>query len=201
MTNVKAVATRYKDEKQIAGWILGNEYGYLGIVSARYDGYDPSCQAAFRAFLQTKYNTITDLNTVWGTSYADFQSIEMPLHFDPNSPRYVDLLLWRRKSMANFIALGTYAVRTAGDTHLTTYSKALMYNSEDWTSWSESGKEIIDACASSGYPMDFLTFNQFPIPGPGNELRGLDWAVKYLKWHTGVPVMLSEMGVTTYETV
>ena len=39
------VCNRYKDSKAIAGWIVGNEYGYLGLWSLKYDGYDPELRA------------------------------------------------------------------------------------------------------------------------------------------------------------
>ena len=49
-----AVCARYKDSKAIVAWIVGNEYGYLGLWSGLLDGYDPNCEQAFRNWCQTK---------------------------------------------------------------------------------------------------------------------------------------------------
>jgi hypothetical protein len=49
------VCTRYKDSKAIAGWIIGNESGYLGLWSGLLDGYDTNCESAYRAWVTNKY--------------------------------------------------------------------------------------------------------------------------------------------------
>lgn len=123
----------------------------------------------------------------------------MPQNFHPNSPSYQDLLIWRKHSLAGFIALGPQAIRSVGDTHLVTYSTALTYVDTDWTNWSEDGHIIKQTCSDNGYPLDFMSINSYPLPGPGNELRGVGWAVKYMQWQTELPVMVTETGATLYD--
>ena len=44
----------------------------------RETGYGPQGEAAFRQYLQDKYQTIAALNKEWGSSYADFAAIQPP---------------------------------------------------------------------------------------------------------------------------
>jgi hypothetical protein len=89
----------------------------------RQEGYDPVTQKAFRNYLKTKlYNSdISKLNTIWGTTYASFDAVKMPVDFNKNSPIWADLIQFRKFSIADFVAYCAKAVKTADPNHLMTY--------------------------------------------------------------------------------
>lgn len=121
---LQAVVGRYKNSKVIAGWVVGNEYGYLGLWSFRQEGYDPSTKKAFRSWLETQYSgSISQLNSIWGSSYSSFNDVQMPINFDKNSPSWADLIQFRKQSLGNFVAFSAKMAKEADPNHLITYSK------------------------------------------------------------------------------
>ena len=106
---IGTVCARYKDSKSIAGWVVGNESGYLGLWSGLLDGYDPYCEAAFRTWCQTKYTAIANANAAWGTSYANFSDIKFVDQYRAYGVEgaiWADMVQWREDSIATFTALG-----------------------------------------------------------------------------------------------
>lgn len=73
-----ALAKHYKNEKQIIGWQLDNEFNCHMDVS-----YAESDTIAFRRWCREKYKTLDRLNKAWGTSfwsqtYTDWDQIDLP---------------------------------------------------------------------------------------------------------------------------
>lgn len=68
---VKAVMSRVANHPAINTLWLANEPGYAN--------YGPRMVAVFRKTMQRKYGTIAALNAKWGTDYAAFDDIELPL--------------------------------------------------------------------------------------------------------------------------
>lgn len=198
-----AVVTRYKDDPTIAGWIVGNEFGYMGLWSVKQDGYDPSCENAFRAWLKIYYsNDIHKLNSVWGTSYTGFNQVIMPEAYDRNNPAWWDLIQWREGSIGNFIAIGAKAVKTADPDHLVTYAAVgMQWGEEDWRYHAEDPAKIVKACRDTGAPLDFWSINNYPAGFVGHESQTGQWGVVRAKWKTGLPVMCTETGFTSTENL
>ena len=73
-----------KGHRCVTGIILGNEVG--PVPGNPKD--NPKWLAAFIADLKTRYQTIADLNAVWGTSCASFDAVTPP---DAKSPGQVDV--------------------------------------------------------------------------------------------------------------
>ncbi|MCC6422634.1 MAG: beta-galactosidase [Phycisphaerales bacterium] len=73
-----ALAEHYRDEKQIIGWQLDNEFNCHMDVS-----YAPSDTVAFRQWLMERYRTLARLNAAWGTAfwsqtYTGWDQIDLP---------------------------------------------------------------------------------------------------------------------------
>jgi beta-galactosidase len=73
-----ALAEHYRNEKQVIGWQLDNEFNCHMDVS-----YAPSDTLAFRRWLQRKYGTLARLNRAWGTrfwsqTYDDWDQLNLP---------------------------------------------------------------------------------------------------------------------------
>ncbi|MFH1778908.1 MAG: beta-galactosidase [Candidatus Omnitrophota bacterium] len=200
---LSAVVSRYKNDPTIAGWIVGNEYGYLGLWSNRQDGYDPDCENAFRNWLSNYYGgDISKLNSVWGTSYTSFSQVGMPETYHRDNPAWWDLVQWREDSVANFIAIGAKAVKTANPNHLISYATVgMQWGEEDWRYHAEDSAKIAKACRDIGTPLDFWSINNYPWDLLGHESQTGQWGVLYAKWKTGLPVLCTETGFTSSETM
>ena len=57
------MATRFGHNPNVVGWQIDNEYGYA-LMS-----YDELTRQKFQDWLQTKYKTLDNLNTLWTTAY------------------------------------------------------------------------------------------------------------------------------------
>jgi beta-galactosidase len=73
-----ALAEHYKNEPQVIGWQLDNEFNCHMDVS-----YAPSDTIAFRRWCQDRYRTLDALNDSWGTkfwsqTYSDWEQIDLP---------------------------------------------------------------------------------------------------------------------------
>lgn len=72
---VHRLAERYKNERAIAYWHIGNEF--------EGECYCENCEKAFRHWLKEKYGTIEALNSAWNTAfwshtYYNFDEIVLP---------------------------------------------------------------------------------------------------------------------------
>ncbi len=197
-----AVANRYKDNPTIAAWIVGNEYGYLGLWSSKQDGYDPDCENAFRDWLADFYSTIEALNSVWGTTYISFSEVVMPAPYDRDNPAWWDLVQWREESAAGFLAIGAKAVKDTDINHLISYSTVgMQWGEEDWRYHAEDLEKIAKACENIGAPLDFWSINNYPWGLLGHESQTGQWGIVNAKWKTKLPVLYTETGFTSSETM
>jgi len=199
------VCGRYKDSEAIAGWIVGNEYGYLGLWSLKYDGYDPWCEQAFRNWCQTRYTNIVALNSAWGSAYTGFSQIVLSDTYEWKGTAgalWSDMVQWHEDSIAAFTAFGAQAAHAADTNHLLAYSTVgMQWGEEDWRYHAEDRGKITRACAAAGAPLGFFAVNNYPWALDGHETRNGQWGVSYTKKVTGVPVVYSETGFTSSETL
>jgi hypothetical protein len=197
------VCNRYKDSKAVAGWIVGNEYGYLGLWSLKYDGYDPNCEAAFRTWCTARYTAITNLNKVWGSSYTNFNQIVLQDQYEwmgPKGAEWADMVQWREDSIASFTAAGARAARAGDTNHLLSYSTVgMQWGEEDWRYHAEDRGKIARACASNSAALAFFSINNYPWALDGSETRNGQWGISYTKKTAGMPVLYTETGFTSSE--
>ena len=200
-----AVCARYKDSKAIVAWIVGNEYGYLGLWSGLLDGYDPNCEQAFRNWCQTKYGTISNVNATWGASYSNFSDIafvDQYRAYGSEGAEWADMVQWREDSIAGYTALGASAAKIADTNHLISYSTVgMQWGEEDWRYHAEDRGKITQACAATNAPLDFFSVNNYPWSVLGHESQNGQWGISYTKKVAGVPVLYSETGFSSSETM
>ena len=200
---MRAVCSRYKDNKAIVGWIVGNEYGYLGLWSLKYDGYDPWCEQAFRNWCSNRYHSIEALNEAWGTSYTSFDQIKLVEEYawkGTNGAEWADMVQWHEDSIASFTAMGAAAAREADTNHLLSYATVgMQWGEEDWRYHAEDRGKIARYCAASNAPLDFFSINNYPWALDGHETRNGHWGVSYTKKIAQVPVLYTETGFTSSE--
>lgn len=214
------VTARYKDSKAIAGWILGNEYAYFDLWESNdphlYVGYDTSYSLpSFRNYVSNLYaGSISALNGNWDTAYANFDAVLMPTNYpgnnDPNNvhlqnrnyPAYHDLIQWRKKSVGDFVAIGSAAVKAADTNHLRSYSMVGgIYSGLDANNTCEDAKTIVARCLAAGAGLDFWSINNYAWASQGNELRTAQYGITKYQDQSGLSVLVTETGHTSTETL
>jgi hypothetical protein len=198
---VQTIAQHYRNETAIVAFILGNEMGYLGLWTYRFDGYDTWSQTAFRNYLLSRYNNITALNALWQTNYDNFTQVTVPETYDRDSVIWGDAIQWRQHSIATFVAGGAKAVKQVDTDHLLSYSSiGMLWGYEDWRYHAESPRHIATACTSVNASLDFWSINNYPDAYNGSETISGHWGFTRAQWTTSLPVLLTETGFTTTET-
>ncbi len=199
------VCSHFATNKAVVAWIVGNEYGYLGLWSGILDGYDPESIQAFQNYCQSNYTTIANVNTAWGNNFGSFSNITLVNQYSaygPDGAEWADMGQWREDSIAHFTSLGAEAARHADSNHLLSYSTVgMQWGEEDWRWHFESRQRITQKCAAVGAPLAFFSVNNYPWGELGHESEQGRWGVTYTKKTTGIPVMYSETGFTSSETL
>ncbi len=200
-----AVAGHFKDSKAIAGWIVGNESGYLGLWSGLLDGYDPETEQAFRNWCEAKYTAIEAANAVWGTEYEQLSDVTFPDQYRAYGPPgavWADAVQFREDSIADFTAVGALGAKQADPNHLISYSTVgMQWGEEDWRYHAEDRGKITTACLATNAPIDFFSVNNYPWSMLGHESQNGQWGISYTKKVARVPVLYSETGFTSSETM
>lgn len=99
-------------EPHIINWA---EFPYL--KDAEF-GFNPSTQARFRKWLQTKYKTLDALNAAWYRTFTSWDEVEAPRF--PTILSYTDYIDWRMfvdVKLAEDLAVRTRAIRTFDKVH------------------------------------------------------------------------------------
>jgi uncharacterized lipoprotein YddW (UPF0748 family) len=101
----------------------------------------------------------------------------MPPGYDRNNKLWADVVQWRMRSVANFIATGAKAVKSADPNHMLSYSTVgMIWGPEDWRYHAENVAFIAEACQKVGAPIEFMSINNYPNGMAGDELRSGKWA-------------------------
>lgn len=207
---IACITAHYKDSPVIAGWILGNEYAYFDLWETNaahcFIGYDTNYSLpSFRTYLADVYtNTIASLNNRWGTTYTSFTNIDMPRDYPTNrdSAAYYDLIQWRKKSIGDFIALGSAAALQGDTNHLRSYSMVGgIYNGFDANNTCEDNRTIVERCVAACAPLHFWSINSYAWSSEGSELRAAQFGVTRHKDQSGLPVLVTETGHSSSDTL
>jgi beta-galactosidase len=107
----------------LCGWDVWSEPHVINWAEFPYlshpeFGFNPSTQARFRAWLKSKYVTLTALNTAWYRSYSNWDQVEAPRF--PTILSYTDYIDWRMfidDKLAGDLALRTRAIRAVDKIH------------------------------------------------------------------------------------
>ncbi|MFH0879574.1 MAG: beta-galactosidase [Lentisphaerota bacterium] len=216
---VSNICARYKDYTCIGGWIVGNEFAYYDLweppdqyPSHRFLGFDTNYSVpSYHAFLSNKYEgAIASLNDRWATSYSGFEQIPIANFYPTNhqdqllsqQSGYFDLIQWRKETIGEFLSAGIAAARQADTNHLMTYAMVGgIFSGQDDNNGCEDARAIVSICASNGTPLDFWTVNNYPWTWTGSEMRSMDYGITKYRELIGLPVMVSECGLSDNDTI
>lgn len=211
---ISEVCRHYRHSPAIAGWILGNEFAYYelweGSEQKTFVGYDAAWSLpAFRAYLAETYQQrIELLNAAWDTEYPDFHAVPMAPLYPPDRndhkairrSGYHDLIQWRKRSIADFIAAGAAAAKQAAPEQLISYSMVGgIFNGLDSNFTAEDALVIADRCRAAGAPLDFMSINNYAWALTGHELRSVDFGIAKFRDLLNLPVLVSETGHSSTE--
>lgn len=107
---VTALGKRYGQNKNIWGWQIDNEPSHYG---NEYD-FNESAQKNFQAWLKRKYQSIEQLNLIWGNAfwsvaYNSFEQIRIPnakeLAAQPNPHAVLDFKRFTADEAADFVLI------------------------------------------------------------------------------------------------
>ncbi len=93
-----------------------NEVGVFQWLTGRID-YNPSVISLFKKFLIDKYQSIQELNKIYGTSYSSFKDISAPVGKIDNRQQYCayyDFHLFYRKYFAMYLEILSKKIRSYG---------------------------------------------------------------------------------------
>ncbi|WP_409432009.1 beta-galactosidase [Litorimonas sp. RW-G-Af-16] len=105
-----ALGERYGQNSHVRAWQIDNEYGCHDTTLS----YSPAAQAAFRAWLEAKYKTISALNAAWGNvfwsmEYGTFDEIDLP-NLTVTEPNPAHVMDFRRFSSDQVVAFNRVQV-------------------------------------------------------------------------------------------
>ena len=122
---VSILAQRYGSHRIVSGWQLDNEYGCHDTARC----YCPSCQKAFKMWLETRYGNIEALNEAWGTifwsqRYRSFDEIELPnlMVTTPNPSQLMDYFRFVSNQIRSFNQLQVEILRELSPSRFITHN-------------------------------------------------------------------------------
>ncbi len=213
---IAAVCERYKASPAIGGWIIGNEFAFYDLWEnapvKNQVGYDEQVSLpSYRAFLSQTYGgSIERLNGAWGTTFHGFAEVPMARAYPEDradhqairSSGYHDLIQWRKRTIADFLAAGAKAAKSAAPNQMISYSMVGgILNGLDPNFTAEDPVTISERCRAAGAPLDFMSVNLYAWALAGHELRSLDFGIAKFRDLLDIPVLITETGHSSTETL
>lgn len=148
----RALADHYRDNPAVIGWQTDNE-----LNTTASESYSPSCALEFRKWCENRYETIAELNRVWGgdfwaLAYDTFAQVDLPRDMAPGflSPGHV-------QDYHRFLADATAAFQHD-------QVEILRATNPDWFIFHNLGNlGDIDFRGQFGQDLDFIGFDIYPM--------------------------------------
>ncbi|MCD9023139.1 beta-galactosidase [Cohnella silvisoli] len=133
---VGAMTERYKNNANVIGWQIDNEFGCVDTTWC----YCDTCKAAFQGWLKRKYSTIDALNESWGTvvwnnMYNSFEEIETPklTVYQLHNPGYqLDFRRFSSEAVCRFQDIQIGIIRSAAPHQKITHNMMGTFNEIDY---------------------------------------------------------------------
>ncbi len=136
------------------------------------------------------------------TSFGDLRFVDRYAEYGVEGAQWADAVQWREDSIANYTALGAKAARLADTNHLLSYSTVgMQWGEENWRYHAEDRGKITAACAATNAPLSFFSVNNYPWSVLGHESQNGQWGVSFTKKVSKIPVLYTETGFTSSETM
>ncbi len=177
---VEEIARHYAKEPNIVGWQIDNE-----INNENSECFSPSCQKAFRVWLQKKYGSLDELNRRWGTRfwsqwYTDWAQIDLPFPTPSyhNPALMLDFRRFISDSATHFLEDQVSVVRAYRPNDFITHNG--LFKNVDYYRFAES----LDLHSYSNYPT-FQSDPQYETGSALTLLRGVRGRFMIMEQLTG----------------
>lgn len=158
---VKKLVQHYSGETQVFAWQVDNELGHEGSD----DCYCSNCQEAFSTYLKQRYDSIDELNEVWGTifwgqTYQSFDQIPMPTRTITvhNPSMRLEWLRFRSYSLSQFAKKHIEQIRKFKGNHQTVTTNIPGGFFEKKFDHNEFSRDL-----------DFVSYDNYPVWGGLDE--------------------------------
>jgi beta-galactosidase len=150
----RKLAERYGNSSVVAGWQLDNEFGCHDTVRS----YDNDAITRFRSWLQDKYSTIENMNTVqgrvfWSSQYASFDTVQPPFLevYTTNEAHTLDWARFSSDMVIDFAKEQTTILREHAPNHAVMHNFMMFYTDFDHHKFT---REVgIDVSTWDAYPL------------------------------------------------
>ncbi len=179
---VEKMALHYKDNPNVIGWQIDNEFG----CHASEQCYCDNCIRAFREWLKGKHRTLVELNKAcglifWGQEYGDWDEIYPPRPpFSTQSPGLN--LEWRRFSSESWVKyqqIQIDIIRKHAPQQLITHNFMGLYKDLDYYKLAE--------------PLDLVSWDYYPLWGAEVDRAALAMAHDVMRSLKKKPVWIMEL--------
>jgi len=149
---VSKMAEHYKDNKNVIGWQIDNEFGGDGEKGLCYC---QECAKNFRQWLQDKYKTLQKLNQEWGTvfwsqTYTEWEQIPLPRQLETahNPSLLLDYRRFISDSYISYQKLQIDILRKICPHKFITHNFMGLFNAIDYYKLAQ--------------PLDFIAWDNYP---------------------------------------
>lgn len=151
------LAQRYGNNSHVVAWQLDNEFG----CHATTVSYDHNAAKRFRTWLEKKYGTIENMNTLqgrvfWSSQYVSFETVQPPFLevYTTNEAHTLDWYTFSSDMVTEFAKEQTEILRKYAPTHAVTHNFMMLFTEFDHYKFA---REV---------GIDFATFDQYALAGP-----------------------------------
>ncbi len=177
---VEAMATHYRDNANVIGWQIGNEFN-----NENPQCFSESCRAAFRIWLEAKYGGLDSLNERWGTRfwsqwYTKWEQVDLPFPAPglQNPALILDFRRFTSDSVSSYVAEQIEIIRKNRPRDFITTNG--IFSNIDYY---EFGKHF-DVYAQDNYPT-FDDAPQYPVGASLTLARGFSDRLMVMEELTG----------------
>ncbi|GEM44874.1 beta-galactosidase [Deinococcus cellulosilyticus] len=153
----RAMAERYGQHPGVAGWQTDNEFGCHDTTRS----YGPASQAAFPMWLQSRYESIDQLNEAWGNvfwsqTYSGFDQIGLPnlTVTEPNPSHVLDYCRFASDMIRTFQEEQVSILRECSPGRFITHNFMIFFSDFDHYEVSK----CLDFVSWDAYPTGMLEF-------------------------------------------
>ena len=157
---VEAFAKRYGENPHVTAWQTDNEYGCHNTTRS----YSEAAEAAFRAWLASRYGSIDALNDAWGNTfwsmlYNSFDQVDLPnlTVTEPNPSHVLDFYRFSSDQVVSFNKLQVDILRAHSPGRDIIHNFMGFYHAFDHF---KVGRDL-DIAAWDSYPTGFLDMFNF----------------------------------------
>lgn len=178
------------DSPWFVGWFADNEASFDGLYRRVYTTH---CQAALKAFLETRYSSISELNIAWSTNYTSFQDL-IDSKPDPElrqGAMYDDFVSFNLVVVQRFVDITLKVLREEDPGRLVFSNRFNLGGVGDWLE-----ADVLDLYRA----YDGIGVNIYPDNNSAGLPAYARQVLDAVYQHTGKPIVIGEWSVPALDS-